>query len=253
MRHAEAEGLALLKSERSSTGYKGVRFKGERVNNPYRAEVQRGGKTVTLGHFATVEEAALVVARTPERRAAAPPAPPPLTAEEAVAQAEAEGLTLIKSASSSTGYKSVHFDSRHKTRPYSGLYYRAEAAWEAEAEARRGGPVFLGQFATAQEAALHVARAKSTAQAAPPQLPATSSREPNVALLPVPLHELSVAQVGELLHRLGLGKYAEAFAEFPVDGACLVVADAADLEEAGMGPAMHRKKFLAALTELMAA
>ena len=226
LRQAEAEGLTLLKSEGSSTGYKGVSFMIS-TSKPYHAAVWRGGERVALGTFAT--------------------------AEEAVAQAEAEGLTLIKSASSSTGYKSVHFDSRHKTRPYSGLYYRAEAAWEAEAEARRGGPVFLGQFATAQEAALHVARAKSTAQAAPPQLPATSSREPNVALLPVPLHELSVAQVGELLHRLGLGKYAEAFAEFPVDGACLVVADAADLEEAGMGPAMHRKKFLAALTELMAA
>ena len=62
--------------------------------NPYRAQMRRSGKVVslrcngqrvTLGFFATAEEAALCVARSPEgqavaaKRAAAPP--PPLTAE----------------------------------------------------------------------------------------------------------------------------------------------------------------------------
>ena len=41
--------------------------------------------------------------------AAAPPAPPPMVAEEALRQAEAEGLTLLKSESSNTGYKGVTF------------------------------------------------------------------------------------------------------------------------------------------------
>ena len=49
MRQAEAEGLALLRSESSSTGYKGVSFNGSCKSRPYKAKVQRGGKTVFLG------------------------------------------------------------------------------------------------------------------------------------------------------------------------------------------------------------
>ena len=55
--------------------------------------VWRDGKEINLGYFATAEEAALHVARTPEAQAAAA-LPPPMTADEALAQAEAEGLTL---------------------------------------------------------------------------------------------------------------------------------------------------------------
>ena len=68
---------------------------------PYQAEVWRGGKQVSLGSFATAEEAALCYARTPEGRAAAaaaaaaaaPPEPPPLTAEEALASPRKRKLT----------------------------------------------------------------------------------------------------------------------------------------------------------------
>ena len=52
--------------------------------------------------------------------AAAPPAPLPLTAEEALRQAEAEGLTLLRSESSS-GYKGVAFNSRSKSKPYKAM------------------------------------------------------------------------------------------------------------------------------------
>ena len=38
---------------------------------PYQAKVTRGGKQVSLGCFATAEEAALCVARSPEEQAAA--------------------------------------------------------------------------------------------------------------------------------------------------------------------------------------
>ena len=38
---------------------------------PYQAQVRRDGKQVSLGHFATAEEAALRVARSPEGQAAA--------------------------------------------------------------------------------------------------------------------------------------------------------------------------------------
>ena len=84
---------------------------------PYHAKVQRRGETVSLGTFATAEEAALFYARTREARRAvvaaaavpSPPAPPTMTEEEAVRQAEAEGLTLVRSCCSLTGYKGVTF------------------------------------------------------------------------------------------------------------------------------------------------
>jgi len=165
VRQAEVEGLTLLKSGSSSTGYKGVGFNGSCKSKPYKVEVRRGGKTVFLGSFATAEEAALCYARSPEgwAAAAAPPAPPPLTAEEAVQQAEAEGLTLLRSDSGSTGYTGVVFKSNRPS-PY-------------QAMLRHGGKlVYLGCFATPEEAALHVART-SAAQAAAPQPPPASSRK----------------------------------------------------------------------------
>ena len=52
---------------------------------PYQAQVWRDGKTVHLGYFATAEEAALCIARSPEGQAAAKraAAAPLLTSEEA--------------------------------------------------------------------------------------------------------------------------------------------------------------------------
>ena len=170
LRQAEAEGLTLLQSESGSTGYTGVSFNGSCKSRPYQAKVRRRGKDVFLGYFTTPEEAALCYARTPEAQAAAaaPPAPQPLTAEEAVRQAEAEGLTLRRSESSSTGYKGVAFKgSGNLAKPY-------------KAEVRRGGKkVNLGCFVTAEEAALCYARTPE-GQAAAPQPPAASSRKRKV-------------------------------------------------------------------------
>ena len=68
-----------------------------------------------------------------------------MTAEEALRQAEAEGLTLLK-AGTVSGYFRVGFDRRTLTKPY-------------YAKVRRGGKiVFLGRFVTAEEAALRYAR-----------------------------------------------------------------------------------------------
>ena len=168
VQQAEAEGLTLLRSESSNSSYKGVSFKGSRNRaKPYQANLWRDGKLVHLGIFATAEEAALCYARTPEAQAAAaaPPAPPLMTAEEALRQADVEGLTLLRSASFRTGYKGVRFKGiRNRAKPY-------------QATVQRGGKELrLGQFTTAEEAALHVARA-SEAQAAAPQPPAASSRK----------------------------------------------------------------------------
>ena len=108
----------------------------------------RGGKKVSLGYFATAEEAALCVARTPEGKAAAKraAAAPPLTSEEAQQQAQAERLTLLV-AGNKTGYFGVSLDSRPgKPKPYQAHVWRG------------GKQAHLGSFATAEEAALCVAR-----------------------------------------------------------------------------------------------
>ena len=57
VRQAKAEALTLVKSDNIS-GYRGVR-RYSRLKKPYEATEQRGGKTVSLGYFATAERAAL--------------------------------------------------------------------------------------------------------------------------------------------------------------------------------------------------
>merc|ERR1719491_464132 len=93
---AQAEGLTLVRSFFCQSGFLNVGMNAGSKVRPYQASVRRDGKQVYLGSFATAEEAALHVARTPE---AADPAalPPPMTAAEALAQAQAEGLTLVRS------------------------------------------------------------------------------------------------------------------------------------------------------------
>jgi len=80
---AQAEGLTLRKAD-NKAGYYGVNHKsGE--SKPYEARFFRGGGQVYLGYFATAEEAALCIARSPEGQAAAKRAAvaPLLTSEEA--------------------------------------------------------------------------------------------------------------------------------------------------------------------------
>ena len=159
---AEAEGLTLLRAD-NKTGYFGVHHSHPGYPKPYQAQVWRGGKQVHLGYFATAEEAALCVARSPEGQVAAQRAaavPVPLTGEEARQQARAEGLTL-RVAENTTGYFNVCLQTG-RSKPYL-------------AKVRRGGKVVqLGYFVTAEEAALCVARtpegqaAAEKAAAAPP-------------------------------------------------------------------------------------
>jgi len=174
VRQAEAEGLILLKSDNQS-GYKCVSFRSDkRWSKPYQAHVYRGGKSAGLGHCETAEEAALSYARTQEAQeaAAAPPEPPPMTAEEALRQAESEGLTLLRTASSTGFYKGVHFTGAllstgaSKRKPYQARVWRG------------GKPLSLGYFQTPEEAALHVARPPG-AQATVPQPPSSRKRKVN--------------------------------------------------------------------------
>ena len=81
IRQAEREGLTLATSS-SNTGYKGVTFcPKERSSKKYKLKVWVGGKQVSLGWFATAEEAALFYARREAGRdtsdLTAPPPPPP--------------------------------------------------------------------------------------------------------------------------------------------------------------------------------
>ena len=81
---ATAEELTLLLAD-NKAGYFGVHLNRPGQPKPYKAQVWRGGKDVGLGSFATAEEAALHVARSPEGQAAAKraaPAAPKLSEEE---------------------------------------------------------------------------------------------------------------------------------------------------------------------------
>ena len=85
LQQAEAEGL-MLRGADNKAGYVGVSLAKLDQRKPYRAHVRRDGKLVHLGCFATAEEAALCVARSPEGQD-----------EEARQQARAEELTLLGS------------------------------------------------------------------------------------------------------------------------------------------------------------
>ena len=73
----------------NKTGYFGVHLNSNKssMSKPYQAQVSRGGKRVSLGSFATAEEAALCVARSPEGRAAA------AAAKRAAASEEGQGTS----------------------------------------------------------------------------------------------------------------------------------------------------------------
>ena len=182
----QAEKLTLLVADNKS-GYFGVHLVNPGQPKPYQARVRRGGKKVSLGNFATAEEAAMCVARTPEGQAAAAEraaAAAPLTSEEARQQAQAEKLTLLVAENSRTGYFGVRLDKPGMPKPY-------------QARVSRGGKqVGLGMFATAEEAALCVARspegraaagraAAAEGQGAPPAVPSGASLKEEGTVPPI--------------------------------------------------------------------
>jgi len=180
---AQAEKLELLVAK-NTTGYFGVRLDKPGQPKPYQARVKRGGKLEYLGSFATAEEAALCVARTPEGQAAAAKRAAVLTSEEAQEQAQAEKLTLLV-AENSSGYFGVYLSNPGQPKPY-------------QAKVRRGGKVVsLGCFATAEEAALCVARtpegraaagraAAAEGQGAHPAVPSGASLKEEDTVPPMP-------------------------------------------------------------------
>ena len=150
-RTASSEGVMLIPAiaKNSTTGYKNVAY--DRSKMKFQAKVKAGGQHVRLGYFDTAEEAATAYAQSEYGRADAAkllqprPAPTPAGAE-AIRQAEREGLTLTASSSNS-GYKGVTF------------YPNRQCSKKYQLKVKVGGTtVFLGCFATAEQAALFYAR-----------------------------------------------------------------------------------------------
>ena len=142
---AASEGLALVRAE-NATGFKGV-YHGKNASTPFTATLKRDGRKNHLGTFATAEEAALAVARYlgPAGVAAAlAPETAPMTKSEAHAAAAAEGLTLLR-AENATGFKGVSLSNN------TSKSFRANLQHDGRTKT-------LGYFATAEEAALAVAK-----------------------------------------------------------------------------------------------
>ena len=161
---AEAEGLVLERSSDSATGFKGVRQ--SPGSHKFEARISMHGELELLGLFATAEQAALAYARRrakAARRLKAPPpdrpSSPPLSAEEVQQQAEAEGLVLERSFSTS-GFKGVY--PNHGARSFFAQIYL------------NGSNENLGQFATAEQAALAYARRAKTRPNPRPQVSLTA-------------------------------------------------------------------------------
>jgi hypothetical protein len=113
---AANEGLELATSDAAASGYRGVTFVPGCAARPWTTHGRppAGGQQVRLGSFATKEEAALAFARYAGRdglaRIKADKAAserPPMTDEQVDAQADAEGLQLIRDNNAS-GFKGVH-------------------------------------------------------------------------------------------------------------------------------------------------
>ena len=86
---AQAEGLRLLRSTRSRSGYLFVEMRTKCIHRPYIAVVQCCGR---IGHFSSAPEAALAAARHPKKTPAcsAPkPAPMPKPVQHTYAQVKA--------------------------------------------------------------------------------------------------------------------------------------------------------------------
>eukprot|EP00966_Prymnesium_polylepis_P225698 5220848-Prymnesium_polylepis.2 len=162
---ARAEGLVLERADTAS-GFKNVALQRLKFGSSYTVQVRSGEQKGYLGTFKTAEEAALVYARHIARTSS--PCPPTdesgkrrkissvaaaggeerserqtLTgAEEAKAQARAEGLVLVP-ANSSSGFEGVQCH---------------PGGFEAHGSDDRGKEVNLGTFSTAEAAALVYAR-----------------------------------------------------------------------------------------------
>ena len=190
LRQAEIEGLTLQRSDRG-TGFQNVQRKTYNsrlwsISNrlPYQAMMMGEDKVVKcLGHFATAEEAALCFARHQRE----PMTEAKINAhiesrkQEALRQAEAEGLTLPRSDITESGYKNVMTDGTRLT-SRAHMWQGAMGVFLGPTHVSYSANFFhcrkhviLGRFVTAEEAALSVARAKAAMTSAPAQAAVAST------------------------------------------------------------------------------
>jgi len=224
--NSELSSSELIRSERSSTGFKGV-YKVSSGATPFGVQVYRKGISVILGRYATAEEAALRYARSVEgkaelaARSAARSAPQASTAprkrqkvETAVgaggAATSASAATSHSAAASSTAAASAaEFEVdrilSERRRPSGGVEYLV--AWK-------------GYYAPSWEPASNLADedgavcaallAWCASRVAPHQGgPATELGMPAAE----PLPPLGMPAVVQALEGVGLGRYAAAFEE----------------------------------------
>ena len=152
-RVAAAEGLALVASSRSATGYQRV-YHDSHGTGRFLVIVQENGKPRHLvGNLATVYDGALAYARYLGTRsvdaaaAAAAAERVDMTAQEACQMAQEEGLTLVRTTGAG-GFKGVKYQPRQRV---------GSRRYEAQIS-EGGGTTWLGCYATAEEAALVFAR-----------------------------------------------------------------------------------------------
>ena len=165
-RIALAEGLTLLRDS-SPEGFRGVYRQQNCVSRPYKAELpgRQRGAGQSPGMFASPHEAALAIARKlgaveTARLAAAGPTDVAghviiesheMTSEEATRIAEEEGLVLRRKHAKMDEYWSV---SRAQS-----VAERWAACIHVGRDYHRGSKnVYIGSFASAETAALHIAR-----------------------------------------------------------------------------------------------
>ena len=147
LRAAEAEGLKLEKSERS-TGFVGVM---SIPTNSMGHRFKAVRRHLSLGQFVTAEEAALAYARDAARHPSLQTKRaevPHMTAEDALRTARDEGLQLVCTPGSKSGFKGVSGNGKR------GDTFRFVAERRVDGRNER-----LGSFHTAEEAALAYARA----------------------------------------------------------------------------------------------
>ena len=161
---------SLVRLEKPNQGL--LKGRGSRESQEKAATAAEEEEAGGAGGEAEAEAEAEAVAEAPaaaaaEAEAAANPRPAPLTAEEAVAQAAAEGITLERSSCAS-GYKGVRIGVRRES---FGIRYEAQVR-------RARKQVFLGSFATAEEAALAYTRTpEAQAEAAKPKPTSLTAKE----------------------------------------------------------------------------
>ena len=160
---AEREGLVLVPSKMNATGYKGVCV--------YAKNYQARCCAILIGTYTTSHEAALNYARHigPQQAAAEKAAEEAAekaakaaaaTFEEAKATAESEGLVLVPSKASATGYRGV---SKSYTMTLAGPRL---SGYQAKFKRGTDKVIHIGTYTTSHEAALHYARHIGPQQAA---------------------------------------------------------------------------------------